>query len=100
MHLAYHQVQSTGSKWLQMAPKYSKWFQITMAEANCYGNGPILSQMVPNGQKWSKTIHNDPTSKMVKYDPRMFEMVLKGKKWSRNVQYGLKWSSMVPNGPK
>ena len=27
-------------------------------------------------------------------------MVLKGKKWSQNVQYGLKWSSMVPNGPK
>ena len=27
-------------------------------------------------------------------------MVLKGKKWSQNVQHGLKWSSMVPNGPK
>ena len=27
-------------------------------------------------------------------------MVLKGKKWSKNVQYGLKRSLMVPNGPK
>ena len=26
-----------------------------------YGNGPTLSQIVPNGPKWSKTIHNDPT---------------------------------------
>ena len=27
-------------------------------------------------------------------------MVLKGKKWSQNFQYGLKKSSMFPNGPK
>ena len=27
-------------------------------------------------------------------------MVLKGKKLSPNVQYGLKWSSRFPNGPK
>ena len=29
-----------------MAPNYSKWFQMTMAKANDYGNGPTLSQMV------------------------------------------------------
>ena len=61
MHLATHQVQSTGSKWLQMAPNYFKWFQMTMAKANDYDNGPTLSQFVPNSPKWSKTIHNDPT---------------------------------------
>ena len=34
-----------------MAPNYSKWFQMTMAKANGYGNGPTLSQMVPNGPR-------------------------------------------------
>ena len=34
MHLASHQVKSTGSKWLQKAPNYYKWFQMSMAEAN------------------------------------------------------------------
>ena len=34
---------------------------MTMAKVKGYGNGPTLSQMVPNGPKWSKTIHNDPT---------------------------------------
>ena len=62
-HLASHQVQSTGFKWLpmasngfqwlQMASNYSNWFLMTMAEANGYGNVPTLSQMVPNGPKWS-----------------------------------------------
>ena len=54
MHLASDQVQSTGSNWLQMAPngsKYSKWFQVTISKVNGYGNGPILSQMVPNDPK-------------------------------------------------
>ena len=70
MHLASHQVQSTGSKWLQMAPNgskwlqmasnYSKWFQMTMAEANGYGNGPTLSKTVPYGPKWSKMVQNYP----------------------------------------
>ena len=32
-----------------------------MADANGYGNGPTLSQTLPNGPKWSKTINNDPT---------------------------------------
>ena len=40
----------------QMAPNYSKWFQMTMAKANGSGNGPALSQMVPNGPKWSKDL--------------------------------------------
>ena len=35
----------------QMAPNYSKWFQMTMAKANGYRNGPTLSQMVPNGPR-------------------------------------------------
>ena len=37
-----------GSKLLQMVP------YMAMAVANGYGNGPTLSQMVPNGPKWSK----------------------------------------------
>ena len=61
MHLASHKVQSTGSKWLQMAPNYSKLLQMTMAETNGYGNGPTLSQMVTNDPKWSLTIHYAPT---------------------------------------
>ena len=61
MHLASHKVQSTGSKWLQMAPNYTKCFQMTMAETNGYGNGQTLSQMVKNGPKWSITIHYAPT---------------------------------------
>ena len=39
---------------------------MTKAKANGYGNGPTLSQMVPNGPK---IIPNDPT--IVKYGPRM-----------------------------
>ena len=37
-----------------MAPNYSKWFQMTMA--NGYGNGQTLSQMVQNGPKWSEDL--------------------------------------------
>ena len=56
MHLASHKVQSTGSEWLQMAPNYFKLLQMNMAKANDYGNGPTLSQMVPNGPKWSEDL--------------------------------------------
>ena len=56
--IRYSQLAPNGLKWLQ---NDSKWFQIAMAKANGYSNGPTLSQMVPNGPKWSKTIHNDPT---------------------------------------
>ena len=74
---------------------------MTMAEANGYSHGPTLSQMLPNAPIWSKTIPNDSTkSKMVKYGPLMFEMVLKGKKQFKKFQYGLQCSSMVPNGHK
>ena len=37
---------------------------------------------------------------MVKYGPRMCKMVLKAKNGTQNVQYSLKWSSMVQHGPK
>ena len=40
----------------QMAPNYSKWFQMTMAKANGYGNGLALSQIVPNGLKCSEDL--------------------------------------------
>ena len=84
MHLVYHQVQSngskwlqmapSGSKWLQMAPNYSKWFQMTMAVENGSGNGPTLSQMVPNGPN--------------------------GPELSIMIQHSQKWSNIVPESPK
>ena len=53
--------------------------------------------MAQNCPKLSTMIQH---SNMVKYGPRMSNMVLKSKKWFQNAQYGLKWTSMVPNGPK
>ena len=43
-------------KIMQMAPNYSKWFQMSMARSNGYGNGPTLSQRVPNGPKGSQVV--------------------------------------------
>ena len=51
-----HGKLSGQKKIMQMAPNYSKWFQMTMAKANSYGNGQKLSQIVANGPKWSKDL--------------------------------------------
>ena len=78
MHLASHQVHSTGSNWLL---NYYKWFQMTKAKANGCGNGATLSQMVsndPNGPKLSTMIQHSP-------------------KWSYTVPECLKWSQRVKN---
>ena len=80
MHLASHKVQSTGSKWLQMAPNGSKLLQIT---PNDYGGDKWIWQwpnIVPNGHKWSQMVHNYSLC-------------------SNIVQNGQIWSEIVLNGP-
>ena len=74
MHLVSHQIESTGSKWLQTAPNYSKWFQMAMASANGYGNGPTLSQIVSNSPELS-------TMSMIQHSPKWSNMVPKCLKW-------------------
>ena len=92
-----HQVPSTGSQWLQMAPNSSKLIQITMTKANGYGNGPTLSQMVPNDP-------NDPKlSIMIQHIPKWSNMVPECLKWSQRIKNGRKMFNMallVFNGPK
>ena len=51
MHLVSHQVQSNGSKGLQMALNYFKWLQMTIAKATGYVNSPTLFQRTPHGPK-------------------------------------------------
>ena len=67
-----------------MAPKYFKWYQMTVAKANGYDNGPTLFQMVPKIPKWSKTIHNDPNlSNMVPDCQKLSYRVKNGPKTSK-----------------
>ena len=83
MHLAFHQIQSIGSKWLQ---NYSKCFQMTMAQ-HC----PKWSQMIPNGQKLST---------MFQHCPKWSNMVPLCLKWSQRIKNGPTIFNMVPNGTK
>ena len=62
MHLASHQVESTGSKWLQMAMAMAM-FQLC----------PKYSQMVPNCPKLST---------MIKHSPKFSNMAQECPKWS------------------
>ena len=110
MHLASNQVQSTGSKWLQMAQKYSKMVP------NDYGwlwqwpkivpNSPKRSQIVQNYPQWSNIVQNcqiwsqivlnglkglkKKRSLRVKHGPKMFNMLLNGLQCSQMVLNGLK----------
>ena len=76
MHLTSYQVQSTGSIWLQMAPK------LLQMVPNDFGSGKWpWFQMIPNGSKLSTMIQHSA-------------------KWSNVFPECLKWSQRVKNGPK
>ena len=68
MYFASNQVQSTGSKWLQLAPNGSKLLrQMAMAMVQHYPkssqivlNRPKLSTMIQHSPKWLNMIPDCP----------------------------------------
>ena len=88
--------KGTKGQRIKMAPNYSKWFQMTMAEANGYGNGPTW---FINGPQWSQLVQNYPQLSNIVQNGQIgfqiVQMVLMGKKCpklSKIFQYGLKLS--------
>ena len=79
MHLVSHQVQSNGSKGLQMALNYFKWLkQLAMSIVQHCSKGP---HMVPNNPKLSTMIQNvGILSHNVQNDPKGEKMVRKSPK--------------------